>query len=100
MCTDRFITYFFPCPLNVMLNKLACCSVLLRTARKVWNGSFPGWSGCLGLWSRGTLEKVYLNPEQALPTVLNARGSSTPSREYAGSVSSWNGDVEGGEDSL
>lgn len=89
----------FSCPLNVTLNKPACCSVSRRTARKVRNGSFPGWSGCLGLWSRGTLEKAYLNREQALPTVLKARGSSTPSREYAGSVSRWNGDVEG-EDSL
>lgn len=58
----------FSCPLNVTLNKPACCSVLRRTARKVRKGSFPGWSGCLGLWSRGNLEKAYLNREQALPT--------------------------------
>ena len=46
------------------------------------------------------LGESLLKPEQDLQTVLNARGSGTSSREYACSVSSWNGGVEGGEDSL
>lgn len=59
--------------------------------------SLEGLPWVLVTWDLG---ESLLKPEQALQTMLNARGSSTSSREYAYSVSRWNGGVKEGEDSL